>query len=211
MRRQRFTLIELLVVIAIIAILAALLMPALTKARERARRIVAVGRMKEIGAAMTMYSDNNDNWYPFSEEVDGMPVDNEQDLYLLSGYLGSSNPTIMLDPSSGNSPSESWGPEMTIDYKYIEGLCNIPVISTTDPDFGFTTTNGGVESDSAILGTSLNTHGGDWGAYLFADGHVDDFWGIEWYSNQNSRNQNLTDYINQVSVPGGGDPGVPGG
>ncbi|MBR3649398.1 MAG: prepilin-type N-terminal cleavage/methylation domain-containing protein, partial [Victivallales bacterium] len=62
--RKSFTLIELLVVIAIIAILAAMLMPALFKARGKATEISCKSLMKQYGVASMLYTDDNGGFFP---------------------------------------------------------------------------------------------------------------------------------------------------
>lgn len=63
-RRRGFTLIELLVVIAIIALLLSILMPALQKVKEQARRIVCASRLKDLGVTIRLYAESNGDWLP---------------------------------------------------------------------------------------------------------------------------------------------------
>jgi prepilin-type N-terminal cleavage/methylation domain-containing protein len=63
-RASAFTLIELLVVIAIIAILAAMLLPALARAKESGKRISCLNTLRQLSLASQMYVDDNQGWYP---------------------------------------------------------------------------------------------------------------------------------------------------
>lgn len=90
-RTMRFTLIELLVVIAIIAILAAMLLPALQQARERSRQTSCLNNLKNLGAHMLMYANDNRDWLPIYKQPNIGSYWYSTGEYFAGFYLGMKN------------------------------------------------------------------------------------------------------------------------
>lgn len=162
-RSGRFTLIELLVVIAIIAVLAAILLPALGRAREKGRRVSCASNLRNIGMALRIYANDADEHFPLEDNAAGL-------VCLMQVNLIKSMKIFLCPSTDTRHEPDAVLADAHLDYIYRGGL---------------TEKSCGVETALAAdrIATPNHHH---FGNILFGNGNVIGFRGVDWATQNNS-------------------------
>ncbi len=180
-----FTLIELLVVIAIIGILAGILLPVLSRARESARRTQCMSSLKQVGMGLIMYANENNESFPSSTTGAMASLNLLYDTYISDSRVFNcpSDTTVTTATNAGMSVSTSGGSEeftsAQCSYGYDSSHTQVDdadvALAADRPSTDSGTTN--VDQNSPNHGGAYNSSGDDTAGrgqnVVYVDGHVE--------------------------------------
>ena len=174
-KEKNFSLIEILVVINIIVILLAMLLPAIGKSRESAKRVKCMSNLKQIGLALRSYTIDADEWFP-----------NDLNLLIKGAYLD--DPKIYSCPSAG-AEAAIVNNELDNNKGYLYIAEDDQINSISEPEAG---------ANASLVSDKKGNHD-DYGNVLFSAGHVQPLRGPKWY-NDSKISEFLRDLIDTPSL-----------
>lgn len=120
---QAFTLVEMLVVIGVIAILAALLLPALSQAKEKARRIACLNNLRQLGAAMHLFASDHE-LYPWRVPIAEGGAHSRQRVYytFLAMETELDTPAVLVCPTDRRRIADGWATLRDTNVSYFVGI-----------------------------------------------------------------------------------------
>lgn len=203
-----FTLIELLVVIAIIGILAGILLPVLSRARESARRTQCMSNVKQIGMGLIMYANENSESFPSDSAYSGSSPAMRSLNLLYDTYVSdsrvfncTSDTTVTTASNSGMSASTSGGTEAFTSTQCSYGYDRAHT-QADDADVALV-----ADRPPATLSSSASTanHNGRGQNVVYIDGHVEFVNSplAGWYASDGTTRDNI--YTDDTTTSGGTD------